>query len=95
MSAWNALKNATGLAVFSASFSTLEALNNWNGQGTELIFKILKKVEEFDEKGIFVIVQWIPAHVGVHGNDRADKLVDQSSKCLQPEHSATIDDAKK
>ena len=32
-----------------------------------------------------VVVQWIPAHVGIKGNDKADYLAKQGSKMQQPE----------
>ena len=41
-----------------------------------------------------VVLQWIPAHCGIPGNERADRLVKSGSKQLQPMSTFTYKETK-
>ncbi|KAL7289662.1 hypothetical protein TKK_0016390 [Trichogramma kaykai] len=60
--------------IFSDSLSNLTALNSIHGLNYEspLIEKIKNKIIELSRKGIEVDLLWIPAHVGLTGNEQAD-----------------------
>ena len=40
------------------------------------------------------VLQWIPAHCGIPGNERADRLAKSGSKQLQPMSTSTYQEAK-
>ena len=41
-----------------------------------------------------VVLQWIPAHCGIRGNERADRLAKSGSKQPQPMSTSTYQEAK-
>ena len=54
-------------------------MDGWTRNGSPLrnvdLWKLLSKVlDEYQQEGIEVALLYVPAHVGVHGNDRADRL---------------------
>ena len=54
-------------------------MDGWTRNGSPLrnvdLWKLLSKVlDEYQQEGIEVALLYVPAHVGVHGNERADRL---------------------
>ena len=45
------------------------------------LWRVLDKVlSEYESKGIEVVITHVPGHVGVHGNERADRLTKVDSQ---------------
>ena len=57
--------------IYSVSKSVLQALQNKN-TSTPLITRLLDKMNTLS-KNNSIILTWIPSHIGIHGNERADK----------------------
>ena len=57
--------------IFSDSFSVLTAIRNLNWTNP-LILQILLKYHSLGEAGKKIILFWIPSHVGIPGNEKAD-----------------------
>lgn len=45
-------------------------------------------------RGWIIVLQWVPSHVGVAGNERADNLAKEGTKLQQPVAKMTLDSAK-
>ena len=73
------------IVVFSDSQSALEAIENRNvALTTGGIDAILTLVGHLQRTyGIEVNLQWIPGHIGLQGNERADTLAKLGSTCHQ------------
>ncbi|GFS51658.1 RNase H domain-containing protein [Trichonephila clavipes] len=79
-----------GLAIFSDSKSAIEAIRNGE---TKISCDIITLLEQLHNKRKSCILQWIPAHVHIEGNEGADSLAkearDMEHKCT----TITLDDA--
>ena len=71
--------NRTKFLIFSDSLSTLQALKNRNIEHP-LIQRLLEKLNTLlNSKSI--IFCWIPSHIGISGNEEADKAAKDSLQC--------------
>ena len=67
--------------IFSNSLSALQALEKFKSDHPLLIQvqDMLHKIE-IDQKGYSFM--WVPEHVGIHGNEVADRAVKEAKKIL-------------
>lgn len=73
-------RKAGRITVYSDSqlaIKQLQATNNKEGQA--LISQIATQVRQLRSNGGEVIVQWIPSHSGIEGNERADKAAKEAA----------------
>ena len=85
--------NQTSIVIFTDSLSTLQALESEAGGDkylTNLTLEIDRLICNHD---VQVVLQWIPGHTGIGGNEAADKLAKQGAAQPQPEVPATYDTA--
>ncbi|XP_032778918.1 uncharacterized protein LOC116917263 [Daphnia magna] len=67
------------LTVLTDSRSVLQTIENPGRETHEIIDTILSTAEKFKSAGTKVNLYWIPSHVGIPGNERADKLASEES----------------
>ena len=64
--------------IYTDSRSCIESLLNASSHPT--IRKVIWKLHKLGEKGVTVKLCWIPSHVGIRGNDRADQKAKDAAK---------------
>ena len=84
----------TDIVVFTDALSVLQALENDNSRDRQItnVSKLISKIITSHE--IKVILQWIPGHTDIPGNDRADLLAKAGASKPQTETSASLTTAK-
>ena len=78
-----AMLDEGNFTIFSDAKSVLQALAVFNSTNP-LVLKILQWLHIFQSRNIHVKFCWVPAHVGIHGNEAADKLAKQAAAELLP-----------
>ena len=80
--------------IFSDSLSVLEALDN-KSYGTKAIRDLAIQISSFlEDFGIVLVLQWIPSHCDIPGNERADTLAKKGASQIQPEKPVSQTTAK-
>ena len=60
-------------AIFTDSLSSIQALKSGSSKSRpDLVNHILKLLDETTTQGQSIQIEWIPAHVGIPGNEMAD-----------------------
>lgn len=69
--------------IFSDSRSSLQALlsNPFSSKFHPLLFQIKKSISDCTNKGLEVVLAWIPGHAGISGNIRADTAAKEAVSC--------------
>ena len=78
-----ALMDGDKFTIFCDSKSVLQALSVFNSVNP-LVLNILQWIHIFTNRGIRIEFCWVPAHVGVLGNEEADRLAKQAAVELIP-----------
>ena len=60
--------------ILSDSLSALQALQNKSGSRPDILHEILQETHNLAAQGVVIRFEWVPAHVGIHGNETVDKL---------------------
>lgn len=75
------------ILICSDSLSSLQALANKNTKyQPDLLANILFHYSTLQEQGKQIKLLWVPSHVGIQGNETADKAAKISLKLQQPTH---------
>ena len=72
------LHNTDDCAIFTDSLSSIQGLRD-TSLDTPLRISILERVREADRRGIAVTTVWVPSHVGLTGNESADRAAKAAS----------------
>ncbi|KAL0881953.1 hypothetical protein ABMA27_001708 [Loxostege sticticalis] len=87
----------TKVVIFTDSKSAIQHIAGCasGDQSTSLAYSILRKIVECQQKKIVLKIQWIPSHIGLHGNEEADRLArtaasDGSIVCVKPIYSEIL-----
>ena len=84
----------TNTVIFSDSKSTLQALGS-DGLSTPRIIALKQEASNFISfRKRRLVLQWIPGHAGIPGNEKADRLAKHGSGLEQPQISTTYQTAK-
>jgi ribonuclease HI len=89
------IQNLPGLfAIYTDSYSSINALKQLKISNNYIISRILKILEAMDEEK--VVIEWVPSHVGIKGNEAADTLATESVNMREnSKASIPLDDLKK
>ena len=84
----------TNIVIFSDALSVLQAIENENTKNP-IIKKMMTTVSEMiSVHSVDIFFQWIPSHVDIPGNERADALAKRGAKCPKDDTLASMDTAK-
>ena len=76
---------ARDTVIFTDSLSALQAIENNPAQNPETL-SIARQINTMTRNyGIRVILQWIPGHIGLAGNEQADRFAKKGAHSIQPE----------
>lgn len=65
--------------IFTDSLAAVQAIHSGaNGQRSDILYEILHLGTVLNKAYISCDIVWVPAHVGLHGNERADQLAKSS-----------------
>ena len=79
------------VSIFTDSMSTLQALDS---SDRNPLIRTLKDSLSSLSKIVPITLHWIPAHVGIPGNEQADKLAKEGSQLPQQPVPSTYEEAK-
>lgn len=85
-------QNFSNVVILSDSRSALQAISNNKVCDSKRLFKCRSLLKSLAD---FVVLQWVPSHCGVEGNERADYLAKKGTTVLQrPNQPLTFHSAK-
>lgn len=68
------------ILICSDSVSVLKSLRSFRSSRQDILFKILELHSRIIQQGMMIGFMWIPAHVGLRGNEEVDELAKQAVK---------------
>ena len=83
------------VVIFTDSLSTLQSLESGrddNGTMSQMTYNINSLISIYN---VDVVLQWIPGHSGVQGNESADSLAKTGASLPQPDVPVSMDTVKK
>ena len=83
--------NQQNIVLLSDSLSALQSLTN--GPTDFRIQQLHNSLRTLSDNNR-VVLQWVPAHVGIAGNETADRLAKAAAKLPQPHFSTTYREVK-
>ena len=78
------------MAIFTDALSVLQSLKGYCGKGLNTLFSALQS----SSKKHRVVLQWIPSHCEINGNETADNLAKDGSNMEQTDLRTKYDEAK-
>jgi ribonuclease HI len=80
--------NTLATTIFTDSRITLDLLQNYNNHGF-LVKKIRKKVATLESSEWQIRFSWVKSHIGVHGNQLADKVAKEAAQSIDTRYEYT------
>ena len=73
-----------GVGFFSDSLSALQAITrNSQSSREDVVKEIVVVCHRLITRGTDIVLQWVPSHVGVPGNESADRVAKQAARGLR------------
>ncbi|GBO22524.1 RNA-directed DNA polymerase from mobile element jockey [Araneus ventricosus] len=79
--------------IYTDSLSVLKSLDSVHDHTHPLVFSVLDILETLASQGFIIYLCWIPSHVGIFGNEQADKAA--KSATLSINGTVPVGDLKK
>ncbi len=70
--------------ICSDSMAILGSLQSLETNRTDILTEIMIRLYSLRQVGIIIRFMWVPAHVGIQGNEEADKIAKESLKMKEP-----------
>jgi len=83
------------VVIFVDSSAAIQAISNNHHSETQIITQIKKDINLLKDLNIQIVFQWIPSHVGIHGNEEADILAKRGNQETCDETLTPPDSLKK
>ncbi|XP_073991822.1 uncharacterized protein [Rhodnius prolixus] len=71
------------------------ALTTWAATDSHDVIQCRKIINDLIEENVRVILQWIPSHCGLSGNEEAERLAKLSANMTQPEGSIPFETTRR
>ena len=73
----NVMSNSRNVVIYSDSLSSIESLQTGKSNSRPNLIKyIIARLNAIESRN--VVIMWIPSHVGISGNEQADRLAKQA-----------------
>ncbi|XP_055926878.1 uncharacterized protein LOC129958418 [Argiope bruennichi] len=67
------------IIIYSDSMSALKALSNYHNRMNPIAIRILFMLRVLEQAGLSILFCWVPSHVGILGNEKADSAAKSAS----------------
>lgn len=78
------------VVICSDSAAALNSIQSSRSCRMDLLYEVYMHLHQLERMGVAVTFLWIPAHVGVWGNERADRLAKKALTRSEPEISVHL-----
>ena len=68
------------IVLSDSQAALLRVSTDYLGPGQAIAIDISVRAQTLVDKGIEVILQWVPSHIGIEGNERADKAAKEAAE---------------
>nr|KAG5699264.1 hypothetical protein BaRGS_000466 [Batillaria attramentaria] len=79
------------VVIFSDALSVLQALLSPRNKDLNTLAASLARLQQSTEH---TVIQWVPSHCNIHGNEEADRLAKDGSRLPQEEQELNFEEAK-
>ena len=84
-----AMVSTIDLWIFSDSQAALKGLRSGQNRANQHLYhKIYKTAEAIQSKGIITHIHWVPGHLGIYGNEKADQAAKYGAEWQEPSPSS-------
>lgn len=78
------LHSFSKVVIFCDSMSAIQAISSLKNNVTSKIREIRKSIKNLKDANKIITFQWVPSHIGIEGNEKADYLAKKGTKIYAP-----------